>query len=148
MTTSTEEQHFRKLENMYHRAPCNQYYEPRLTVSQGKAQLVIPVKEELYHSARAVHGAAYFKAVDDAAFFAANSLVDDVFVLTTSLNCYLLGPITSGEIRAQARVVSQTKSMLLAESVVTDAEGHEIARGMGSFVRSRIRLEDVPGYHL
>ena len=148
MRTSAEEQHHRKLENMYLQAPCNQYYAPQLTIGRGEAHVVIPVREDLYHAARAVHGAAYFKAVDDAAFFAANSLIDDVFVLTTNLNCYLLRPITAGEIRSHARVVSQTTSMLLAESVVTDAEGQEIARGMGVFVRSKTRLEDVPGYRM
>ena len=146
MTTPPEEQHFRKLENMYHGAPCNQYYEPRLTVSRGEAELVIPVREDLYHSARAVHGAAYFKAIDDAAFFAANSLVDDVFVLTTNLNCYLLRPVAEGEIRAIGRVVSQTQSTILAEAVLTDSEGREIGRGTGSFARSRINLDTVPGY--
>jgi acyl-coenzyme A thioesterase PaaI-like protein len=35
-----------------------------------------------HHSIHAVHGSVYFKALDDAAFFAVNSLVEDVFVLT------------------------------------------------------------------
>jgi len=81
-------------------------------------------------------------------FFAANSLVEDVFVLTTTLNCYLLRPIVIGEIRAEGRVVSQSKSIIIAETVVTDADGREIARGSGSFMRSKTALDGVPGYAL
>ncbi len=50
------------------------------------------VGPHLHHAGGAVHGANYFKAMDDAAFFAANSLVDDVFVLTVSFNVYFLRP--------------------------------------------------------
>ncbi len=145
---SVNEEHYRKLENMYLSAPCNKYYAPQLRISEGRAELVIEARQDLHHAGGAVHGAAYFKAIDDAAFFAASSLVEDVFVLTANLNCYLTRPIVSGEMRAAGRVVSRTKSTFLAETVITDSEGNEIGRGMGSFVHSQTRLSDVPGYRL
>ncbi len=42
----------------------------------------------------------YFKALDDAAFFAANSVVEDVFVLTTNFNIQLLRTVTEGTLIA------------------------------------------------
>ena len=146
MDAKSIEAHYRRLETMYLGAPANAYYEPRIHIEEGRAEVVLPVRQELYHAAGAVHGAAYFKAIDDAAFFAANSLVFDVFLLTASLNCYLVRPITEGEIRAEGRAVCSTRSVILAETVLTDSEGNEIGRGSGSFVRSKIKLETVPGY--
>lgn len=139
-------EHYRKLERMYHAAPCNAYYQPRMTVGEGTAEVIIPVKEKLFHAAGAVHGSAYFKILDDAAFFAANSLVEDVFVLTTSFNLYLTRPVSSGEMRAVGKVVQSSKSQIIAESVAYNTEGHEIARGTGTFLHSKIALSEDIGY--
>ena len=142
----TSEEHYRKLENMYHSAPCNEYYNPTLTVWEGKAEIVIPVKRSFFHAAGAVHGSTYFKALDDAAFFSANSLVTRVFVLTANFNIHLTRPISSGSMRAVGTVVSSTPGQFIAESVLYDSKDREIARGMGSFVRSAIELTSEIGY--
>src|SRR5438132_132473 len=65
---ATNEEHFRKLERMYQSAPINRYFAPVLRISEGSAQLTIPVKTDFFHAAHAVHGSVYFKALDDAAF--------------------------------------------------------------------------------
>jgi uncharacterized protein (TIGR00369 family) len=142
----TDADHFRKLEAMYHGANCNRAYGPRLTVSGGKTELVIPVREDFFHAAGAVHGAVYFKALDDAAFFACNSLVRDVIVLTVSFHVLFMRPVSSGEIRAEGRVIQASERLILAESGVCDDQGREIARGTGCFVRSEIRLTEELGY--
>jgi acyl-coenzyme A thioesterase PaaI-like protein len=64
----SDESHFRKLENMYLSAPINQLYQPRMTIGEGTAEIVIPVKEIHFHAASAVHGAVYFKLMDVSAF--------------------------------------------------------------------------------
>lgn len=50
-----------------------------------------------YRSVHTVHGPVYFRALDDAGFFAVNSLVEDVFVLTASFNVNLFRPMKSGD---------------------------------------------------
>ena len=104
------------------------------------------MSEKLFHSAQAVHGSVYFKMLDDAAFFAASSLEKEVFVLTTSFTTYLTRPVSSGLLRSVGRVVNQNKSQLIAEAVVYDAQGNEVGRGSGIFVRGRVPLLEVPGY--
>jgi acyl-coenzyme A thioesterase PaaI-like protein len=84
--------------------------------------------------------------LDDAAFFAANSLERDVFVLTTSFTTYLTRPVSSGRLRSVGRVVNRNKSQFIAESVLHDSEGNEIGRGSGVFVRSKIPLGKTRGY--
>ncbi len=71
-------QHYRALESLYLAAPTNRYFSPAIEIKKGRATITIPVKEDFFHIAGAVHGSTYFKALDDAAFFACNSLIDDV----------------------------------------------------------------------
>ena len=142
----TIDPHFIALQNMYLAAPINTFYRPTIKVSDGEATIAIDVSEQFFHSAGAVHGSVYFKMLDDAAFFAANSLERAVFVLTTSFTTYLTRPISSGRLHSVGRVVNRNKSQFIAEAVVSDAEGNEVGRGSGVFVRSKLPLIDARGY--
>jgi acyl-coenzyme A thioesterase PaaI-like protein len=93
-----------------------------------------------------MHGALYFLALDNAAFFAANSLVEDVFVLTTSFTTYITRPVSDGVVKSIGRVVNQNRSQFICESVLFDSNQKEIARATGIFVRSKIPLSDKIGY--
>ena len=139
------EQHFRKLERMYLSAPINEYYSPGVEISQGQAVIQTEVKPEFFHAAGSLHGSVYFKLLDDAAFFAVNSIVKDFFVLTVSFNIYLTRPVTKGVLIAQGRVVSRSVNYFVAESELT-VNGKDVARGSGSFLRSRVELASVESY--
>src|SRR5438552_14871086 len=143
---TSNDEHFRKLERMYHGAPINRFFEPVLRVFEGRTEITVRVKPEFFHAANAVHGAVYFKALDDAAFFAANSLVSDVFVLTVTYNVYLTRPIADGEMRATGRVVHRSKNLIIADAEVLDSADRQIARGSGTFMRSQIALTPAIGY--
>jgi len=131
---------------MYASAPVNEYYAPTMRVSEGRADVIIPVRPDFFHAAGAVHGSAYFKALDDAAFFAVNSLVDDAFVLTVSFNVYLTRPVSEGQLKATGRVVYRSRRFFVAESALVDSDGQEIARGSGTFLPSTIALSPEVGY--
>ena len=140
-------EHFRRLERMYAAAPINQFFAPRLHIPEaGVAELRMTVRPDFHHAANAAHGAVYFKALDDATFFAANSVVEDVFVLTVSFNLYLTRPVSDGAIVARGRVVSRSQRLYLAEGVLEDERGREIARGSGAFMPSTIALTEKIGY--
>jgi uncharacterized protein (TIGR00369 family) len=140
------EEHYSRLVRTYLNSPTNAYYQPRLEVSEGRAHLEIDVRQELHHAASAVHGSHYFKALDDAAFFAVNSLVRDVFVLTATFTVNLMRPIAEGVLVAEGQVVHASKRMFWAESVLRDGQGRQLARGSGTFMRSRITLGPEIGY--
>jgi len=131
---------------MYLAAPINRIFEPTITISDGEAEISIELKDGYFHSAGAVHGSVYFKMLDDAAFFAANSLEMDVFLLTASFTTYLTRPVSTGIIKSVGRVVNKTRTQFIAESIAYDSEGRAIGRGNGLFVRSKIRLAGTPGY--
>lgn len=142
----SKQSHYTALERMYRAAPINAFYLPRIQIRAGEATIEIDVKDEFFHAARAVHGSVYFKLLDDAAFFAANSLETECFVLTSSFNTYLLRPVASGSMRAEGKVVNQTRTQFVAESVVFDEQGRELGRGSGVFVRGRQPLVEAMGY--
>ena len=139
-------EHFRKLERLYHAAPTNAYFRPTLTVGDGVAEVEIAVRPDFFHAAAAVHGSIYFKALDDAAFFAVSSLVTDVMVLTVSYNLYLTRPVSDGVIHANGRVVHRSRQLFIAEAELFDGQSRQIARGTGSFMRSAIALSPDIGY--
>ena len=86
-----------------------------------------------------------FKALDDAAFFAAASVVPDRFVVTVSFTVYLTRPVTGGALRAEGQVTSQTTNLLVAESVLYNGD-REVARGSGTFMPSKVALNTALGY--
>jgi uncharacterized protein (TIGR00369 family) len=140
------EEHFRRLERLYAAAPTNEYYRPEIRISEGRAEVAVRVRPEFFHAAGAVHGSVYFKLLDDAAYFAVNSLVEDVMVLTTQFNLYLLRPVTEGEMWAAGRVVQASRRLFVAESELVDERGKPVARGSGTFLRSEIRLDEGVRY--
>lgn len=140
------EEHCARLAKVYLGSPTNEYYRPRISISEGAAHLEIDVREDFYHASTAVHGSHYFKCLDDSAFFAVNSLVRDVFVLTATFQVNLMRPISSGTLIAEGKVVNASKRLFSAESVLRDSEGRQLARGSGTFMRSQIPLDERIGY--
>jgi uncharacterized protein (TIGR00369 family) len=142
-----EAAHFRALETLYAAAPINRLFDSALEISEpGLARIRFRVDERHYHAAGAAHGTIYFKMLDDAAFYACNSLVTDRFLLTTQFNLLLTRPIKAGEVVAEGRWVSGRRRVFVADARLIDAGGEEVARGTGTFMRSQIALAGLPGY--
>ena len=139
--------HFRALEALYAAAPINGLFKSRLEIVQsGVSRIHFEIGEQHYHAGGAAHGTSYFKMLDDAAFYAANSLVTDRFLLTTAFNLLFTRPLGEGPVIAEGRWVSGQRRVFVAEARLIDASGEEAARGTGTFMRSRIPLASLPGY--
>lgn len=141
--------HWRALEALYTSAPVNRLFDSRLEVTgEGTARILFEIEERHFHAAGAAHGTIYFKMLDDAAFYAANTLVSDRFLLTTSFNLHFTRPVKTGRVIAEGRWVSGRRRVLVAEAHLVDEEGEEIGRGTGTFMRSHIPLSSLPGYRI
>jgi len=138
--------HCRALEAMYLSAPINQFYRPRIVIS--KEQVEIDIDQRFFHAAEAVHGSVYFKLLDDAAGLAANVLEREVFAVTASFTTHMTRPASGPLIRSVGRVVDQTRSQFLVESIVYDHNQRSVGRGNGVFMRGSVRLADSLGYRL
>lgn len=144
---SGEAAHFRALESLYAAAPINHLFESRLEIAgPGVARIHFDVDERYFHAAGAAHGTSYFKLLDDAAFYAINSLVTDRFMLTTQFNLLFTRPLSAGPVVAEGRWISGKRRVFVGDARLIDAEGEEAARGTGTFMRSRIALATLPGY--
>ena len=118
-----EAAHFRALESLYRAAPINRLFESTLEIpAPGVARIRFEIGAQHNHAAGAAHGTSYFKMLDDAAFYAANSLVTDRFLLTTAFNLLFTRPLGPGPVVAEG------------------------PRGTGTFMRSQFPLAGLPGY--
>lgn len=139
--------HYRALESLYASAPINALFRSSLEVTgRGRSRITFEVDKSVHHAAGAAHGTIYFKMLDDAAFYAANSLVTDRFLLTTGFNLHFTAPIKAGRVIAEGKWVSGRRRVFVAEAHLIDEDGEEIGRGTGTFMRSRIALSGLPGY--
>ncbi len=138
--------HYRKLERAYLAAPCNAGLDLALTIEDGRCRIELPVRPGLCHAAGAVHGSWYFKLLDDAAFFAANSQVEDRFLLTASYQVDLFRPVRNGSMVAEGRLIHRSRRLFVAEATVADGRGRLVGRGSGTFVVSEIPLDESVGY--
>lgn len=141
------QEHYRALERLYASAPVNDLFPSHLEITgQGLSKLTFMITEKVYHAAGAAHGTIYFKMLDDAAFYAANTLATDTFLLTTSFNLHFTKPVKEGVVVAEGKWISGKRRVMVAESRLVDCEGEEIGRGTGTFMHSRITLSSLPGY--
>ena len=143
------EDHYRKLERMYlHSAPINVevYNGIQLTVAHERAELSLLVEPKFFHAANSLHGSVYFKMLDDAAFFAVNSIVQDVFVYTVTFNIQMLRPVTSGIIRSVGELKFKSTNLFIADATLYDENNKVVGRGSGSFMKSKIALSEEIGY--
>lgn len=142
-----ETAHFRALESLYASAPINAKFPSRLHIdSPGQTRISFDVDESVFHAAGAAHGTSYFKLLDDAGFYACNSLVTDRFLLTTAFNLLFTRPLRAGPVVAHGRWISGRRRVFVAESTLVDGSGEEVARGTGTFMRSSFALSGLPGY--
>jgi len=144
-----EEAHLRALEALYASAPVNGLFASELDLPEaGRSEIRFTVLSQSFHAAGAAHGTLYFKMLDDAAFYAANGLVSDRFLLTTAFNLHFTKPMRHGEARAEGRWISGKRRVFVAEARIVDADGEECARGTGTFMRSHIALSGLDGYRI
>ena len=81
-------------------------------------------------------------------FVAANSVVQDVYVLTTSFHIHFTRPVTSGKVTAKGKLVFASRNLYIAESRLYNEQGKEVGFGTGHFAPSKNLLENIDSYKL
>lgn len=140
------ERHLRALERMYHQAACNRLLKPLMRLERGRARVTMEVGPDLHHSGGGVHGHIIFKMLDDASFFAANTLFTDFLLVTAQFNLYFIRPVAEGVLTAYGTVKYRTFNLAVAEAEVINENGKEIAKGSGLFYKSSKALNTNVGY--
>lgn len=139
-------EHFSKLERMYLSAPCNDLYEPGIRVSEGAAEILVQVKKEFLDPDGTAQTTLCMKVLADAAAYAASSTVEPYLMKAVAVNVYFTEAAPSGRLIARGRLVGSSGDHLMAESLLTDSDGVEIARSSGTFVACETELSSDMGY--
>ncbi len=140
-------QHYRQLETLYYKAAIQQFIDgSKITIHHQTAEITLPVHPKYNHGANAMHGALYFKLLDDAAYFAVASVVQDVFIVTSSFQINLVRPVTGGTIKAIGKLRTIGKNLFVAESTLYNDKGKEVAFGTGQFMKTNQPLSSLDGY--
>ena len=140
--------HYQKLEEMYLKANINTdlYASTTVNIKEGYSEVGLTISKNYFHALGAIHGSVYFKLLDDAAFWAVNSIVYDFFCLTTSFNIHITKPVSSGKLLAKGTLKFKSKNIFFARSSLFNEKGDEIAFGTGSFCKSKVLLDQSIGY--
>ena len=140
--------HYQKLEEMYLKANINTdlYATTTVNIKEGYSEVGLTISKNYFHALGAIHGSVYFKLLDDAAFWAVNSIVYDFFCLTTSFNIHITKPVSSGKLLAKGTLKFKSKNIFFARSSLFNEKGDEIAFGTGSFCKSKVLLDQSIGY--
>ncbi|MEO9483098.1 MAG: PaaI family thioesterase [Ekhidna sp.] len=142
------ENHFHKLERMYLSANINTEIFDTTTVkiTEGKAEIGLTIHEKYFHALGAIHGSVYFKLLDDAAFFAVNSVVTDAFVLTKSFDIHFRRPVNGGVLTAVGTFKESFDTSYVGVAELQNEYGKVVAHGSGEFVKSKVELTPEIGY--
>lgn len=139
--------HFEGLIRMFHSAPIQELLEGAvISLEEGKATYQLQIKEEYFHAADALHGAIYFKLLDDSAYFAAATLEQEYFLLTKSYQINFKRPVQEDVLTAKGEVLSVSEKEIISKSTIYNSAGRVVADGQGIFVKSRKLLKEQSGY--
>tara|TARA_R110001592_G_scaffold39371_1_gene129642 strand:+ start:6152 stop:6586 length:435 start_codon:yes stop_codon:yes gene_type:complete len=138
-------EHYRRLERLFDSAPLNQgiFAGSELSVSDREATLELTIGSQYFHAADAMHGAIYFKLLDDSAYFASASVEKTFFLLTKSYTIHFRRPVFEDRLKAIGKVVSVNEKEIISSSEIYNQEGKLVAHGEGVFVRGPKRLEEL-----
>lgn len=144
MGAMPNEAHFRRLERLYRTGPINQFIISSVAVSAGQAEVTLKPEPHYQHGGGVLHGAIYFKALDDACVFAVASQVDDAVVTTATFNVTFARPYTGDLLVATGRLLHASRRLFVAEAEIHDDEGRLVAKGNGTFMKTNHALRPDP----
>ena len=121
------------MENAYLAARSNELLDLGIRISEGEADIVIPLREDVSSDRGNVLDALCISIMNDAAYYAVNSLVGHAPVATVSFNASLTRAHPAGDLLARGRFVGMSADRYLADSILTDSAGTEVGRGEGEF---------------
>lgn len=131
--------HLERLKRQYVEAPLHQPYSPDVRVSEGRARVTLHVSPQHFHPRDSADASVVFKALHDAAFLAASSLMPGGALLTTRFSMEVSDQVWAEEITALGQVVSSGTRTLTTDVRLFNAADEEVATGEGTFSHSNAR---------
>lgn len=144
-----DKSHWKKLENLFLGANIQQMYPGiSIQISANEACITWPVESGHFHGGNALHGAAYFKLLDDAAYFAAASIHTTSFLVTGTYSIKYIKPVYSGVITAKGVLAEPSGKYFKSSSRLFNETGELLAEGSGIFIPTTTLWSSLKAYHM
>ncbi|MGH9904052.1 MAG: PaaI family thioesterase [Pyrinomonadaceae bacterium] len=132
-----DEEHLTRIENALQKVPFAKLIGIELEeVDAGVATLALDIREELKQNHGVVHGGAVASLIDSATAFAIISILPpDERATTVDLTISYLRPLTTGRIRAKARVVRAGRRLIVVSAEVFDDSGTLTATALSTYLK-------------
>ena len=140
------QEHYGRLERMHSKSPINNQLSSKIKISQGQVELKLKVTKDMKNGLNQIHNAYIFMALESVAFFAANSLIEDVLVFTKSFEIIFSKPASGGELIAKGIFMEKSMGNYIISAELYDPGNKLIAKAKGIFRRSKNLLEDIKNY--
>ncbi|MGQ0653620.1 MAG: PaaI family thioesterase [Betaproteobacteria bacterium] len=102
-------------------------------LGEGSAELSLPIEPHLANSLGTVHGGVIMSLLDVALCTAARTLhPHSTGVVTIDMSTAFIGGGSGGRLRAEARVLRDTKTITFVEAEAKNEDGSLVARAMGT----------------
>ena len=96
----------------------------------GRATMTLAADRRFHNPMGTLHGGVMTDLADACMGIATmTTLADDESFTTLEVKMNFLRPVIEGELRAEAKVVHRGKTIVMAEVVLTNQEGKDVARG-------------------
>ena len=121
----------------YLKHPMHNELNMNVELGNKSATIQLTIHESVINLVGILHGAIYFKLIDDACFFAALSARESNFVATSNMTIHYLKPASDGVLIAHAKMITKQGRKYLCECEIKDKDGTIYAYGSGSFIEPK-----------
>jgi len=143
------EEHYKKLINMYGSAPIQKKFPGiDLKIKKLEAEITLPIDESYHHAGGSLHGAIYFRLLDDVCYFAAMSEETEYFYVTKTFSIQYYRPMKKGLMIARSEQIKFEGDEFTASGSIYNEEGKKLASGSGVFSKIPVKLDPAIGYKI
>jgi len=135
------EEQIERLEAAAHRLPFVRLLGIELESAEpGSAVMSLEVSDELKRDNGVVHGGAIATLIDTATAFAIIPLLEEAeYSVTVDLTISYLRPLTTGTVKASAKILRQGRRVIVLSADVVDHEGNLAATALSTYLKVKTR---------
>ncbi len=134
---------------MYGSAPIQKKFPGiDLKIKKLKAEITLPIDESYHHAGGSLHGAVYFRLLDDVCYFAAMSEETEYFYVTKTFSIQFYRPIQNGLMIARSEEIKFEGNEFTASGTIYNEKGEKLASGSGVFSKVSVKLDPKVGYKI
>tara|TARA_X000000368_G_C22864944_1_gene638258 strand:+ start:36 stop:464 length:429 start_codon:yes stop_codon:yes gene_type:complete len=138
--------HYQKLQNLFLNSRINKTLDAQIKIGEGISEISFSKKEFMHNEVKEIHSAYCHMALDSSAYFAANSLIEDVSTMVKSFEIIHVRPSKSKKFIAKGKFLEKSMGNYIISSELFDDDENLICKAKGVFRRSKNSLKEINNY--